>query len=119
MAGRKKIEDDNYEKILKDFSNTYFNKELQHAHELFSDKAWPDTEDAKYIQKTTFLINARKSQLMLLKQMAIHLTGIMSSSKDPVKQGSSQAEKLLEQALQRMGIQDKKENLLSLKKKEE
>ena len=54
MAGRKKEVDDNFETLLKDFSNQYFDKELQHAHELFSDASWPKDEDPHYVKKATF-----------------------------------------------------------------
>jgi len=107
MAGRKKIVDDNYENILKEFSNTYFDKELQHAHDLFSDKAWPADDDANYVKKCTFLINARKAHMMLLKQMATHISGINNANApDPDRNG--EAEKLLKKAMER--LQPKKED---------
>mgnify|MGYP003123960204 CR=1 FL=1 len=105
MAGRKKEVDDNFETILKDFSNQYFDKELAHAHELFSDASWPKDEDPHYVKKATFLINARKSHLMLLKTMCQHISGIVS--KGQTVQDDQQAEKLLEQALKRIGVEDK------------
>ena len=106
MAGRKKEVDDNFETLLKDFSNQYFDKELQHAHELFSDASWPKDEDPHYVKKATFLINARKSHLMLLKTMCQHITGAVSGGKETAVD-DKQAEKLLEQALQRIGIENK------------
>lgn len=107
MAGRKKTQDDNFEQVLKDFSNQYFDRELQHAHDLFSDASWPKEDDAHYVKKATFLINARKSHLMLLKTMCQHITGAVSGGKEAIK-NDKQAEKLLEQALQRIGLNEKK-----------
>lgn len=101
MAGRKKIVDDNYEKILKEFSNQYFDKELQHGHELFSNEAWPKEDEKDYVKKCTFLINARKAHMMLLKQMATHISGLNSATEtEPDK--NTEAEKLLKKALARM-----------------
>tara|TARA_R100001443_G_scaffold3740_2_gene11587 strand:- start:6093 stop:6458 length:366 start_codon:yes stop_codon:yes gene_type:complete len=101
MAGRKKIVDDNYEKILKEFSNKYFDNELQHGNDLFSEDAWPKKEDKDYVKKATFLTNCRKSHLMLLKQMATHISGLNNASEtEPNKDG--EAEKLLKKAMERM-----------------
>ncbi len=101
MAGRKKIVDDNYEKILKEFSQQYFDNELAHGHELFSDNAWPTPDDAKYVQKATFLTNCRKAHMLLLKQMAVHISGLNNaSSTTPDKNG--EADKLLKQAMERL-----------------
>jgi hypothetical protein len=43
---------------------------------------------------------------MLLKTMCQHITGAVTGGKDAIKD-DKQAEKLLEQALQRIGIEDK------------
>lgn len=101
MAGRKKVVDDNYEKILKEFSQQYFDNELAHGHDLFSEEAWPSKDDAKYVQKATFLTNCRKAHMLLLKQMAVHISGLNNASaSEPNKNG--EAEKLLKQAMARM-----------------
>mgnify|MGYP003304945294 CR=1 FL=1 len=101
MAGRKKIVDDNYEKILKEFSNKYFDNELKHGNDLFSEDAWPSKDDKDYVKKATFLTNCRKSHLMLLKQMATHISGLNNASEtEPNKDG--EADKLLKQAMERM-----------------
>tara|TARA_R100001443_G_scaffold83995_1_gene90733 strand:+ start:22 stop:357 length:336 start_codon:yes stop_codon:yes gene_type:complete len=108
MAGRKKIVDDNYEKILKEFSNKYFDNELQHGNDLFSEEAWPSKEDKDYVKKATFLTNCRKSHLLLLKQMATHISGINNATEtDPNKDG--EAEKLLKQAMERITPKKEKE----------
>lgn len=107
MAGRKKIVDDNYEKILREFSQQYFDNELAHGHALFSDNAWPQDDDPHYVKKATFLINARKAHMMLLKQMAIHVSGINSATEStPNKDG--EAEKLLKKAMERMQPKEEK-----------
>ena len=108
MAGRKKIVDDNYEKILKEFSNQYFDKELKHGHDLFSDDAWPKEEDPHYVKKCTFLINARKSHMMLLKTMAQHLSGLNSATESGEPNKDGEAEKLLKKAMQRLAPKEEK-----------
>lgn len=101
MAGRKKVVDDNYEKILKEFSQQYFDNELAHGHELFSDAAWPAPDDTKFVQKATFLTNCRKAHMLLLKQMAVHISGLNSvSASSPDKDG--EADKLLKKAMERL-----------------
>lgn len=101
MAGRKKVVDDNYEKILKEFSQQYFDNELAHGHDLFSEEAWPSKDDAKYVQKATFLTNCRKAHMLLLKQMAVHISGLNNASAtEPNKDG--EADKLLKQAMERL-----------------
>lgn len=113
MAGRKKIVDDNYETILKEFSNQYFDKELAHGHALFSDAAWPKDDDPHYVKKCTFLINARKSHMMLLKTMAQHISGLNNASEStPNKDG--EADKLLKQAMEKIKLKEAEE-----KKKDE
>ena len=58
----------------------YFDSEVAHAHELFSDVAWPKTDDPHYIKKTTFTVNARKAHLALLKTLAQHIAGVIPAS---------------------------------------
>tara|TARA_B100000029_G_scaffold117531_2_gene110748 strand:- start:13768 stop:14124 length:357 start_codon:yes stop_codon:yes gene_type:complete len=118
MAGRKKIVDDNYETILKEFSNQYFDKELAHGHALFSDAAWPADDDPHYVKKCTFLINARKSHMMLLKTMAQHISGLNNASEStPTKDG--EAEKLLKKAMERMKPKEEEKTKEEPKKQDE
>ena len=118
MAGRKKIVDDNYEKILKEFSQQYFDNELAHGHELFSDAAWPTPDDAKYVQKATFLTNCRKAHMLLLKQMAVHISGLNNvSASAPDKNG--EADKLLKQAMERLAPKEEEKQEEETDKKDE
>ena len=116
MAGRKKIVDDNYERILKEFSNQYFDNELAHGHALFSDMAWPKDDDPHYVKKATFLINARKAHMMLLKTMATHISGLNTATDtEPNKDG--EADKLLKKAMERVMPKKEKKNLLEQEEK--
>ncbi len=101
-AKKTKKVDDNYTNILKDFSNQYFDREIQHAHDLFHDDAWPKSADPHYVKKATFLINARKAHLMLLKTMAQHISGVVNATGSNDEGSKQEADKLLQQAMQRM-----------------
>ena len=52
--------------VLKQFADGYWTTELEQAHELF-DTPYPPKDDRDYIKKTTFLDNAKRSKLQMLK----------------------------------------------------
>ena len=55
--------------VLKQFADGYWTNEIEQAHELF-DTPYPPKEDKDYIKKTTFLDNAKRSKLQMLKYLA-------------------------------------------------
>mgnify|MGYP003141169859 CR=1 FL=1 len=60
--------------ILKQFSEGYWNKELDQAHELFEIQ-YPEKTDKDYVKKTTFIDNAKRNKLMMLKYLAQSVSG--------------------------------------------
>ena len=69
--------------ILKGFADTYWEKEMDEAKNLF-DTPYPDRSDKDFIKKTTFLDNSKRSKLQMLKYLAqassgaVHPTGTNS-----------------------------------------
>ena len=80
-------------KILKQFADSYWTKELNEAHELFN---------VNYIKKTTFLDNSKRAKLQMLKYLAqaasgaVHPTGVNSEEE------KNNAAKLIELAQKRI-----------------
>ncbi len=106
----KKNEAQEYTNILKDLAKQYFDSEVSHAHELFSDAAWPKTDDPHYIKKTTFTVNARKAHLALLKTLAQHIAGVIPSSQTAKnKLAKKEADDLLAKAKARITEQVKQQ----------
>ena len=87
--------------VVKDFATNYWDKEFDEAKQLF-DMPYPDVTDKDYIKKTTFLDNAKRNKLMMLKYLAqsvsgaIHPTGVNSNEE------KQQAAKLLNLAEKRL-----------------
>jgi hypothetical protein len=55
--------------ILKTFADNYWDTEIEQAHDLFG-TPYPNNDDKDYIKKTTFLDNAKRSKLQMLKYLA-------------------------------------------------
>jgi len=87
--------------ILKQFSEGYWNKELDQAHELFEIQ-YPDKSDKDYVKKTTFIDNAKRNKLMMLKYLAQAVSGAVHPTGENQQQEKQQAAKLLELAQKRL-----------------
>ena len=87
--------------IVKTFADTYWDKEMDQAKELF-DCPYPDKSDKDYVKKSTFLDNGKRSKLMMLKYLAqaassaIHPTGTNNVEE------KSKAAKLIQMAEKRI-----------------
>jgi len=106
---KNKVEQE-YTEILKKIAEDYFDKEVDHAHELFSDAAWPAQDDPHYIKKTTFVINARTAHLRLLKNLAQHISGAVHPQGENNMLEKQQADNLMKQAKQRIANKLKKDD---------
>lgn len=112
--------DEKFTEILKDLAEKYFESEVIHAHELFSDAAWPSLDDPHYIKKTTFTVNARKAHLGLLKSLAQHASGAVHPQGANQMAEKKQAEDLLAKAKSRIEEQLKHQaEIIELKKQED
>jgi hypothetical protein len=106
-----------YTEILKTLAEEYFDKEINHAHELFSDAAWPTQDDPHYIKKTTFVVNARTAHLRLLKTLAQHISGAVHPQGENHMLEKQQAENLMKQAKERISKKIKVADVVSIDKK--
>lgn len=87
--------------ILKNFADQYWDKEVQEAHELFTAK-YPTSDDKDYIKKTTFLDNAKRNKLQMLKALAQSKSGAIHPTGSNNMQEKNEAAKLLELAQSRI-----------------
>jgi len=87
--------------ILKNFADQYWDKELNEAHELFN-APYPSSDDTDYIKKTTFLDNAKRNKLQMLKAMAQSKSGAIHPVGANNMQEKGEAAKLLEMAQKRI-----------------
>jgi hypothetical protein len=91
--------------ILKQFSEGYWDKELEQAHELF-EVVYPNKDDKDYIKKTTFIDNAKRNKLMMLKYLAQSLSGAVHPTGHNNEEEKQQAAKLIELAQKRLEKND-------------
>lgn len=87
--------------ILKQFADGYWDKEVDEAHELFN-AAYPSSDDKDYIKKTTFLDNAKRAKLQMLKYLAQSKSGAIHPTGQNSQEEKGQAAKLIELATQRI-----------------
>lgn len=92
--------------ILKQFADGYWSKELEEAHQLF-ETHYPGRDDKDYIKKTTFIDNAKRTKLMMLKYLAQAASGAVHPTGENNQEEKKQAAKLIEMAHKRL---DKKAN---------
>ncbi len=119
MVEKNRVEE-KFTEILKDLAEKYFDSEIIHAHELFSDAAWPALDDPHYIKKTTFTVNARKAHLALLKSLAQHASGAVHPQGSNKQTEKKQADELLQKAKIRIEEQLKHQaDIIELKNNED
>ena len=87
--------------ILKNFADQYWDKELDEAHELFT-AVYPSNDDKDYIKKTTFLDNAKRNKLMMLRALAQSKSGAIHPTGSNNMEEKNEAAKLLELAHKRI-----------------
>ena len=121
MTDKNRVEEE-FTKVLKELAEKYFESEVIHAHELFSDAAWPSLDDPHYIKKTTFTVNARKAHLALLKSLAQHASGAVHPQGANHMAEKKQADELLAKAKSRIEEQLKHQaqqaEIIELKKED-
>ena len=87
--------------ILKGFADTYWEKEMDEAKNLF-DTPYPDRSEKDFIKKTTFLDNSKRSKLQMLKYLAQASSGAVHPTGTNSKEEKTQAAKLLDMATKRI-----------------
>jgi len=87
--------------ILKQFADGYWGKELDEAHQLF-DTQYPDRDDKDYSKKTTFIDNAKRAKLQMLKYLAQAASGAVHPTGENKQEEKQQAAKLIDMAQQRL-----------------
>lgn len=87
--------------ILKQFADGYWTTELEQAHELF-DTPYPPKDDKDYIKKTTFLDNAKRSKLQMLKYLAQAKSGALHPTGENSQDEKKEADKLITLAQKRI-----------------
>ena len=87
--------------ILKGFADTYWEKEMDEAKNLF-DTPYPDRSDKDFIKKTTFLDNSKRSKLQMLKYLAQASSGAVHPTGTNSKEEKTHAAKLLDMATKRI-----------------
>ena len=87
--------------VLKQFADGYWTTELEQAHELF-DTPYPPKDDRDYIKKTTFLDNAKRSKLQMLKYLAQAKSGALHPTGENSQNEKKEAEKLITLAQKRI-----------------
>jgi len=87
--------------ILKQFADVYWDKEIDQAHELF-DTNYPTQDDKDYIKKTTFLDNAKRAKLQMLKYLAQSKSGAVHPTGENSQQEKNEANKLIKLAEERI-----------------
>jgi hypothetical protein len=94
--------------IVKDFATTYWDKELEEAKQLF-DVPYPQSDEKDYIKQTTFLDNAKRNKLMMLKYLAQSVSGNIHPVGSNTQAEKQEASKLIQLAEKR--IQKSKTNV--------
>ena len=87
--------------ILKQFADVYWDNEIEQAHELF-DTQYPPKDDRDYIKKTTFLDNAKRSKLQMLKYLAQSKSGALHPTGENSLKENKEADKLISLAQKRI-----------------
>ena len=87
--------------VLKQFADGYWTNEIEQAHELF-DTQYPPKDDKDYIKKTTFLDNAKRSKIKMLKYLAQSKRGALHPTGENSTEEKREAEKLLQLAEKRI-----------------
>ena len=87
--------------VLKQFADGYWTNEIEQAHDLF-DTPYPPKDDKDYIKKTTFLDNAKRSKLQMLKYLAQSKSGALHPTGENSTEEKREADKLLKLAEQRI-----------------
>jgi len=87
--------------ILKTFADTYWDKEMDQAKELFN-CPYPDKSDKDYVKKSTFLDNGKRSKLMMLKYLAQTQSGAIHPTGHNTMEEKNQATKLIQLAEKRI-----------------
>lgn len=87
--------------ILKTFADNYWDSEIEQAHDLFC-TPYPNNDDKDYIKKTTFLDNAKRSKLQMLKYLAQSKSGAIHPTGENSMEEKSEAAKLIQMAQQRI-----------------
>jgi len=94
-------------KILKQFADSYWTKELNEAHELFNVN-YPTSDDKDYIKKTTFLDNSKRAKLQMLKYLAQAASGAIHPTGVNTEEEKNNAAKLIELAQKRIATKTEK-----------
>ncbi len=87
--------------ILKQFADVYWDNEIEQAHDLF-DTSYPNKDDKDYIKKTTFLDNAKRAKLQMLKYLAQSKSGALHPTGENSQEEKREADKLLKLAEKRI-----------------
>ena len=87
--------------IVKTFADTYWDKEMDQAKELF-DCPYPDKSDKDYVKKSTFLDNGKRSKLMMLKYLAQTKSGSIHPTGHNTMDEKNEATKLIQLAEKRI-----------------
>ena len=87
--------------ILKQFADLYWNNEIEQAHELF-DTTYPSKDDKDFIKKTTFLDNAKRAKLQMLKYLAQSKSGALHPTGENSMEEKKEADNLITLAQKRI-----------------
>ena len=87
--------------VLKQFADGYWTNEIEQAHELF-DTPYPPKDDKDYIKKTTFLDNAKRSKLQMLKYLAQSKSCALHPTGENSIEEKKEADKLIKLAEKRI-----------------
>jgi hypothetical protein len=87
--------------VVKDFATNYWDKELEEAKQLF-DQPYPHAGEKDYIKQTTFLDNAKRNKLMMLKYLAQSVSGNIHPRGANTVEEKESAAKLIAMAEQRI-----------------
>lgn len=87
--------------ILKTFADNYWDTEIEQAHDLFG-TPYPNNDDKDYIKKTTFLDNAKRSKLQMLKYLAQSKSGAIHPTGENSMEEKSEAAQLIQMAQKRI-----------------
>jgi hypothetical protein len=111
MAGRKKSTDvDQYTKLLKTFTETYWDSEVEQAHELFTEK-YPSMDDPHRVKKITFLDNSKRAKLQMLKHLAQSLAGINKADQRTLTGDEKEvADDLIKRSMERIEKEQKEKD---------
>jgi hypothetical protein len=87
--------------VVKDFATNYWDKELEEAKQLF-DVPYPHSGEKDYIKQTTFLDNAKRNKLMMLKYLAQSVSGNIHPVGSNTQEEKQNAAKLIAMAEERI-----------------